>query len=51
MDVVLVLFLFVVISAVVYVILSVKQVPQGREWTVERFSISSCRCSTASAPR
>jgi regulator of protease activity HflC (stomatin/prohibitin superfamily) len=37
MDVVLVLFLFVVISAVVYVILSVKQVPQGREWTVERF--------------
>jgi len=37
MDVILVVFLFFVILAVVYVILSVKQVPQGREWTVERF--------------
>ena len=37
MDVILVMFLFFVILAVVYVILSVKQVPQGREWTVERF--------------
>ena len=37
MDVILVVFLFIVIVAVVYVILSVKQVPQGREWTVERF--------------
>ncbi len=37
MDVILVVFLFFVILAVVYVVLSVKQVPQGREWTVERF--------------
>ena len=37
MDVILGAFLFFVILAVVYVVLSVKQVPQGREWTVERF--------------
>ncbi|MGE0118862.1 MAG: SPFH domain-containing protein [Dongiaceae bacterium] len=30
-------FLFFVVLAVVYVVLAVKQVPQGREWTVERF--------------
>ena len=37
MDVILAVFLFFMVVAVVYVILSVKQVPQGREWTVERF--------------
>jgi regulator of protease activity HflC (stomatin/prohibitin superfamily) len=37
MDVVLGAFLFFVVLAVVYVVLAVKQVPQGREWTVERF--------------
>src|SRR5215510_6350172 len=37
MDVILAVFLFFVVLAVVYVTLSVKQVPQGREWTVERF--------------
>jgi len=37
MDVILGAFLFFVILAVVYVVLAVKQVPQGREWTVERF--------------
>jgi regulator of protease activity HflC (stomatin/prohibitin superfamily) len=37
MDVVLGAFLFFVVLAVVYVVLGVKTVPQGREWTVERF--------------
>src|SRR5262250_780856 len=37
MDVILAVFFFFVVLAVVYVVLSVKQVPQGREWTVERF--------------
>jgi len=37
MDIILTLFVVIVVSAVVYVVLAVKQVPQGREWTVERF--------------
>src|SRR5262245_56179420 len=37
MDVILGFFLFIVVVAVVYVVLGVKTVPQGREWTVERF--------------
>jgi regulator of protease activity HflC (stomatin/prohibitin superfamily) len=37
MDAILGFFLFIVIVAVVYVVLGVKTVPQGREWTVERF--------------
>jgi len=37
MDIILAAFFFFVVLAVVYVVLSVKQVPQGREWTVERF--------------
>jgi regulator of protease activity HflC (stomatin/prohibitin superfamily) len=37
MDVILGVFLFFVVLAVVYVVLGVKTVPQGREWTVERF--------------
>ncbi len=37
MDVVLGAFLFFVVLALVYVVLGVKTVPQGREWTVERF--------------
>jgi regulator of protease activity HflC (stomatin/prohibitin superfamily) len=37
MDVILGTFLFCAIVAIVYVVLAVKQVPQGREWTVERF--------------
>jgi regulator of protease activity HflC (stomatin/prohibitin superfamily) len=37
MDVILGVFLFFVVLAIVYVVLGVKTVPQGREWTVERF--------------
>src|SRR5262252_2881664 len=37
MDVILTTFVVIIVLAVVYVILAVKQVPQGREWTVERF--------------
>jgi len=37
MDVILGFFLFIVVVAIVYVVLGVKTVPQGREWTVERF--------------
>jgi regulator of protease activity HflC (stomatin/prohibitin superfamily) len=37
MDVILGVFLFIVVAAIVYVVLGVKTVPQGREWTVERF--------------
>src|SRR4030095_1591924 len=37
MDVILTTFVVIFVLAVVYVILAVKQVPQGREWTVERF--------------
>jgi regulator of protease activity HflC (stomatin/prohibitin superfamily) len=37
MDVILGVFLFFVVLAVVYVVLGVKTVPQGREFTVERF--------------
>jgi regulator of protease activity HflC (stomatin/prohibitin superfamily) len=37
MDVILTTFVAIVILAVMYVVLGVKQVPQGREWTVERF--------------
>jgi regulator of protease activity HflC (stomatin/prohibitin superfamily) len=37
MDVILGVFLFIVVAAVLYVVLGVKTVPQGREWTVERF--------------
>ena len=37
MDVILTTFVVIFVLAVVYVVLAVKQVPQGREWTVERF--------------
>jgi regulator of protease activity HflC (stomatin/prohibitin superfamily) len=37
MDVAVGVFLFFVIAVLVYVFLGVKTVPQGREWTVERF--------------
>ena len=37
MDVILGVFLFIVVAAIVFVVLGVKTVPQGREWTVERF--------------
>jgi regulator of protease activity HflC (stomatin/prohibitin superfamily) len=37
MDVAVGVFLFFVIAVLIYVFLGVKTVPQGREWTVERF--------------
>jgi regulator of protease activity HflC (stomatin/prohibitin superfamily) len=37
MDVAVGVFLFFVVAVLVYVFLGVKTVPQGREWTVERF--------------
>jgi regulator of protease activity HflC (stomatin/prohibitin superfamily) len=37
MDVILGVVVFFVAAAIVYVVLGVKTVPQGREWTVERF--------------
>jgi len=37
MDVVLGVFVFIAVVGVVWVVMGVKTVPQGREWTVERF--------------